>query len=497
MPPLSHPPHPASRRRGRLRRRLGAVVSAVALIAGLAWAAPTAAVADGSLPALSTQGNRVVDATGADVALRGVSVLAPEQNDLCDYCDSRPTSEMIDLAAAWGSKVVRLPVTEISATTDLAAYDAEYIAPYVQQAVDLGIYLIIDLHLVRDYGDGAGAVPRSTVERFWDYIAPQYGDVTNVVFEVFNEPINPASWSTWKAYIQPVVDGIRETAPDTLLLMGSPQWSTFVNGAVSDPIAGGNIAYVFHIYPNQGAPTTALLDSKFGNAAQQIPVVITEFGWNPPGEFSDSITAGTTTNWGVPFRTYLDARPWIGWQAWILDNFWKPQMFDYDWNILGGEHQGQFVKDWLGGLPNVSPCASHDGLGATVTVSSTYSAAYPGSRLVDGDCTDAGRWLSAVGDATPTATIELAAPQRVSSLGVYSGFGGGTGTGVVLVDFTVEVRTSTGWQQVAAVTGNTQAAREVAIGVDGVEAVRLVVTNPSASTTEAKIARVYELAVRG
>jgi endoglucanase len=468
-----------------------AVASATAAPPGPDDAAPAAASAP--LPALQVEGNQVLDATGAPADLRGVSILAPEQNDLCEYCNIKPTSEIIDIADAWNTRALRLPVTEIGATTDLAAYDAQYIAPYVDQAVDLGMYVIVDLHLVRNYGDAAGAVPRSTVERFWDYIAPRYGANPNVIFEVFNEPINPADWNTWKDYIQPVVDGIRDTAPDTLLLMGSPQWSTMLNGALTNPIDDDNTAYVYHLYPNQGAPTAALLDGKFGDAAEQLPVVVTEFGWNPPGEFSDSITAGTTTNWGVPFRAYMDARPWINWQAWILDNFWKPQMFDYDWNVLGGEHQGQFIKDWLAGEPSVSPCATHDAVGAAVTVSSTNSAAYGGDNLVDGDCSDAGRWLSAPGDATPTATVALTAPIDVASVGVYSGYGVSTGT--VLVDFTLEVHTDAGWQQVASVAGNTQSAREIAVGVAGVDQLRLVVTNPSASTTEAKIARVFELAV--
>lgn len=474
------------------RRRLSSLALAVLTASIALTGVSTSATAAGSVPALHTEGNWVRDSLGAPVELRGVSVLAPEQNDVCDYCNSRPTSELIQTAADWGANIVRLPVTEIYAGTDLASYDAQYVAPYVQQAVELGIYLIIDLHYVRDYGDGPGAVPQSTVDRFWDYFAPKYGSITNVVFEVFNEPINPANWSTWKAYIQPVVDSIRAVAPDTLLLLGSPQWSTMLNGAVSDPIAGGNIAYVYHLYPNQGAPTEALLDPKFGDAAEHVPVVLTEFGWNPPGEFSDPITNGTTTNWGVPFREYLDARPWIGWQAWILDNFWKPQMFDYEWNVLGGEYQGQFIKDWLGGLPAVSPCASHDALGAAVQVSSTYGAAYPGANLVDGDCTDAGRWISAVGDSAPTATVTLDAAQRVESVGVYSGFNGGA---LPLVDFTLEVRVNGAWQLVAAVEDNTTTALEVPVGIDGVEALRLVVTDPSDSTTQAEIARVYELAV--
>ncbi|MBB2976607.1 hypothetical protein FHX49_002186 [Microbacterium endophyticum] len=479
-------------------RRIRVILAALAATALIAVSMPAVASADedeapAELPALHVDGNWITNADGEEVTLQGVSVLAPEQNDLCTYCDSRPTSELIELAAEWGSGVVRLPVTEIGATTDLAAYDAEYIAPYVEQAVELGVYLIIDLHLVRDYGDAAGGVPRSTVSRFWDYVAPIYGGVDNVIFEVFNEPINPANWDTWKDYIQPVVDSIREDAPDTLILMGSPQWSTMLNGALTNPIEDDNTAYVFHIYPNQGSPTTALLDSKFGNAANQLAVVITEFGWNPPGEFSDSITAGTTTSWGVPFREYLDAHPSIGWQAWILDNFWKPQMFDYDWNLLGGEYQGQFIKDWLAGEPNGSPCSSHDAVGASVQVSSQYSTAYGGENLTDGDCTNAGRWLSATGDTAPTATVSLDAAQYVSSVGIYSGYTGGSG--VVLVDFTVDVHTTAGWQQVAAITGNTSSAREVAVGIADVDGVRLTVSNPSASTTEVKIARVYELAI--
>jgi endoglucanase len=48
-----------------------------------------------------------------------------------------------------------------------------------------------------------------------------------------------------------------------------------------------------------------------------------------------------------PFRTYMDAHPHISWQSYISDNFWKPQYFDDNWILLGGENQGQFMKQWL------------------------------------------------------------------------------------------------------------------------------------------------------
>ncbi|MBA8815406.1 hypothetical protein FHX48_000458 [Microbacterium halimionae] len=126
-------------------------------------------------------------------------------------------------------------------------------------------------------------------------------------------------------------------------------------------------------------------------------------------------------------------------------------------------------------------------------VSSQFSTAYGGDNLTDGDCTNAGRWLSATGDSTPTATVSLDAAQYVPSVGIYSGYTGGSG--VVIVDFTVEVHTSAGWQQVASITGNASSAREIVVGIADVDGVRLAISNPSASTTEAKVARVYELAI--
>lgn len=511
-PQPTSPAPPVSRPAARPPRRHLVAASALALVvaglglavpasgaAGVAPAAlsPDAAQAADAAPAavsrLGTSGNKIVNAAGTPVQLRGVSVLAPRHNTECPECHPRPISDVIDMTVSdgWQSDVVRLPVT-VWGSLSVEDNVAQYVDPYVQQAVDLGIYIIVDLHYVSDYG--STGVPQSTVAEFWDYVAPLYADVPNVIYEVFNEPVAPASWATWKAYIQPVVDDIRAVAPDTLLLMGGPQWSTYVNQAAADPIAGNDIAYVYHLYPNQGDATAANLDAKFGNAAQQIPVILTEFGWNPPGEFSDpTVTQGTTSGWGIPLRQYLDARPHISWTAWIFDNYWKPQMFDHDWNLLGGEHQGAMIKAWLADQPYASPCADHAAVGATAVASSSNSATTGAAKAVDGDCTNAGRWLSAAGDTTPTLTITLDAPTVVDQVDVYSGFIGG-GSVNVLRDFTVEVHTSAGWQQAGAFDDNTLGLVSVPGPAAAVDQVRLVITDPSNYTPD--VARVFEVAVR-
>lgn len=307
-------------------------------------------VSRAQVPWLHVEGNQIKDESGNPVTLRGVSVIAPEHNNECTTCNRKPVSELItwqvDAAAGWHSRILRLQVTTAK-VSDPAESFATMIDPYVQEAIAKGLYVIVDLHHVANFDyNGSGGVTQEQVLAFWNYVAPKYANTPNVIFEVFNEPISPDCWSCWKEFIQPVVQSIRAVAPN-LILIGNPQWSTRVNQAAADPIAGSDLVYVYHIYPNQGTASETNLNSKFGNAAQTIPVMITEFGWNQHTNYSDGVTRGTTSGWGVPFRQYIDARPHISWTGYIFDNFWKPQYFDWNWNLMGGENQGQFLQQWL------------------------------------------------------------------------------------------------------------------------------------------------------
>ncbi|MBT1690685.1 cellulase family glycosylhydrolase [Dawidia soli] len=327
----------------------------------------SAGSAQAQKPWLHVDGNQIKDPAGNPVTLRGVSVLPSEHHNECTTCNNKPMSEMIawqaDGSRGWYSRVLRLPVTTAK-VKDPATSFATHIDPYVQQAIALNQYVIVDLHLVSNYDvNGSGGVKQQFVMDFWKYVAPRYANTPNVIFEIFNEPVNPDNWTSWKNYIQPVIDSIRAVAPNNLILVGSPQWSTRVNSAVTSPLTGGNLVYVYHIYPNQGAASAANLNAKFGNAANTIPVMLTEFGWNQDPNYSDGVTFGTTGGWGTPFRNYIDAHPWISWQGWIFDNFWKPQYFDWNWNLMSGENQGRFMQNWLFELQNHNQPGGAGGIG--------------------------------------------------------------------------------------------------------------------------------------
>ncbi len=129
-------------------------------------------------------------------------------------------------------------------------------------------------------------------------------------------------------------------------------------------------------------------------------------------------------------------------------------------------------------------------LGATATASSSLRSDTGPSLAVDGVCSDASRWISAAGDSTPWISVDFAAA-ALHEVRVRSGYSADTGSAAVLRSFDVQVHTAAGWTSIGSIAGNTQ--RLVSIPATGVVAdgVRLLISDPSASTTD--VARVFEI----
>jgi endoglucanase len=318
-----------------------------------------------STPWLHVEGKWIKDDAGNNVVLRGVSLTDIRVADQLRPGESARSiiDRVTDDTNGWYAKVIRLPIAPDGVegvagwNQDPDYYFNNHLKPAVDHCVAKGLYVIIDFHYVSDYN--SSAIDQS-VRNFWSYVAPRFADVPNVIFEPFNEPIRPLSWSAWKSVVQPWVDIIHAAAPNNLILVGAPQWSQLTAGAINDPIGPlDKVAYVCHIYPIHSEVNW---DFYFGETSNHRPVVLTEWGYQSPG---DSVVQGRTTGYGQLFKSYVEARENMGWVAWVADYSWQPVIFDRSMNLLGGKnHMGQFLKDWLfekrdshlaGGRPNPDP----------------------------------------------------------------------------------------------------------------------------------------------
>lgn len=229
----------------------------------------------GAHGALSVSGTQLVDAYGAPYQLRGVSTHGLSW--FPQYANKEAFRTMRD---EWGVNVVRL-----------AMYTAEYggycvgdqnnknrlkqlVYDSVDAAAELGMYVIVDWHVLNDrdpnvYADQAAAFFRETAKRYASY--------GNVIYEICNEPNGGVSWQSVKSYAEQIIPVIREYDTDAVIIVGTPTWSQDVDQAAADPVTGyQNIMYALHFYADTHRDS---LRQKMVNAiGAGLPIFVSEYG---------------------------------------------------------------------------------------------------------------------------------------------------------------------------------------------------------------------------
>lgn len=143
----------------------------------------------------------------------------------------------------------------------------------VDAAIENGLYVLIDWHTHHAEDNVGEAIA------FFRAMARRYGEYPNVIYEIYNEPLNTTPWSALiKRYAQDyVIPAIREIDPDNIILVGTRTWSQDVDLAVADPVTGfDNIAYTFHFYAGTHGDE---LRNKLEFALDAgLPIIVSEWG---------------------------------------------------------------------------------------------------------------------------------------------------------------------------------------------------------------------------
>ena len=223
--------------------------------------------------ALSTDGNRIVDEDGAPVSLAGVSFFWSTTGW---GQEGFYNGQAVDnFATRWNASLVGAAIAadtrEGSFLTDPQG-NRERAYAVIDAAIDNGIYVIVDWHSHR-----AEDNPQAAIDFFED-IAQRYGDTENLIYEIYNEPLDTADWSaTVKPYAETVIRAIREIDPDNLIVVGTQSWSQDVDKAAADPLTGfDNIAYTLHFYA--ASHKQALRDKAEIALDAGLPLMVTEWG---------------------------------------------------------------------------------------------------------------------------------------------------------------------------------------------------------------------------
>lgn len=228
---------------------------------------------EGPAGALSVKGTKLVDSEDNPVQLRGIST-----HGLAWFPDYINADCIRQLKEEWGMNVIRLAMYTAESggyctggnRDDLKAL----VKNGVEYATDCGMYVIIDWHIL---SDGNPNTYIDEAKAFFEEMSTEYADYTNVLYEICNEPNGGTSWSDVKAYAEQVIAVIRENDEDGIILVGTPNWSQYVEQAAADPITDySNIMYTLHFYAV--THTDSLRASMINAIGAGLPVFVSEYG---------------------------------------------------------------------------------------------------------------------------------------------------------------------------------------------------------------------------
>lgn len=269
-------------------------------------------------PAVSVRGNRLVDAAGNLLQLRGISFSGFEFVAIGGWSPADPSGGQAgqpngprwSAVTAWHANTVRFTLNETSwlgltcidtdGVTRLGDPGGNYraaISRQVQEANAAGLYVIIELHWAAP-GTACPMVQTQMANAdhsidFWTSVATAFKGNSAVIFSLYNEPFFfglgaaqdpwtalmsggtldyfPATSATsnyrnidgaWKSVgMQALLDAVRATGAGNVVLVGGVEFSNNVSGWLahmpSDPL--NQVAAAWHPYPPiQRATTVAV-----------------------------------------------------------------------------------------------------------------------------------------------------------------------------------------------------------------------------------------------
>ena len=194
---------------------------------------------------LSIKGTDIVDKNGDPYQLKGVST-----HGLAWFPDYVNKEAFQTLRDDWGANLIRLAMYTAENGGYCEGGDQAKLKSLVddgvEYATDLGMYVIIDWHILHDLTPTAH---QDEAIAFFDEMSAKYADYDNVLYEICNEPNGSTTWSDVKGYAEEVIPVIRANDKDAIIIVGTPTWSQDVDQAAADPITGEeNIAYTTHFY---------------------------------------------------------------------------------------------------------------------------------------------------------------------------------------------------------------------------------------------------------
>ena len=296
--------------------------------------------------ALHVENGKLTDADGNIVQLYGMSTHGIAWFPQYINYDSFRT-----LRDDWNTNCIRLAMYTAEYGGYCAGGDKEQLKQLVRDGVsyatELGMYVIIDWHILSDCDPNQN---KDEAIAFFREMSEAFADNDNVLYEICNEPNSGTSWDSIKSYAEEVIPVIREQKPDAVILVGTPTWSQEIDKAAASPLTFDNVMYTLHFYA--GTHKDDLRNRLETCAQNNLPVFVSEFGMcDASGNGANDFDS--TTKWLDLLNKYQ-----ISFCCWNLANkdesssvFKAASTALSDWTDEDFNESGRWIRDYFRSMP--------------------------------------------------------------------------------------------------------------------------------------------------
>lgn len=217
---------------------------------------------------LHVEGTYLLNVKGDTIVMNGPS-LGWHSNWGRFYNDST----VMAFKQKWNANVVRAAIGAHTSWDVVNCYDADSttamnrLYKVIDAAIANDMYVICDWHSHENTLENA--------KRFFTAVIEKYGDAPNILYEIWNEPLE-IEWQEVKDYANEIIPLIRNKAPNSVIIVGSPKWDQDVDIASESPLEQKNLLYSLHFYAATHKDWN--MEKAEKAIANGLPIIISECG---------------------------------------------------------------------------------------------------------------------------------------------------------------------------------------------------------------------------
>ena len=220
---------------------------------------------------LTVDGTQLKNNKNKDFRLKGVS-----SHGIQWYSDLLTYDNLKILKEDWNINVFRIAMyTAENGYISNKEEIKQKVIEIANTVIDLDMYVIIDWHTLMEHDPN---IYKEDAKLFFDEISNIYKDTPNVIYEICNEPNgNIVSWDdAIKPYAEEIIPIIRKNSPNSLIIVGTPNWCKELQPVAKNPLNFDNILYSCHFYA--GTHKQEIRDEVDIVLEQNLPIIISEWG---------------------------------------------------------------------------------------------------------------------------------------------------------------------------------------------------------------------------